>query len=340
MIYLLGPSLAITMKTNKNNIIYMFGETHNLISNMCEEYCKNGNCYAIDDVLVNIFTNSQLNNKIISFNAEIYKWRIAKANRKHFLRIVDIYDKFHSEFHGINSKYKNVSFNKSDIRFVEDYTLFSFDYVIDTYKLTNFEIIEFSKILIESNIYLKLINIYIYSDNFIKDIELLMKEHNNFYINEFFEINIYYMYNFYQVNVNKKYYSITGLLFNMLMEKNKYVYIKLNNLITRKIKKYNDIFLDELQNINISSFHDIFHKYSLKVRSIILDLHILSNFFVNEYDYFDYIIFYFGSVHIEKYFYFFESIGFNLIKYYNKPKNESKLNCVEAHKISEFIDLY
>ena len=342
MSYLLGPSLFTVMKANNGNIIYMFGEDHSMTKNLCEDICKSNKCYKVDDFIEDIFKDS--NNHMVSFDIEVPRYFNAKYHQNTFLRMADIYDKFYDELFGSNKKYKNVYLDKIDIRLFisgkrnkystktfDTYTLFSqldFKYVFEKHKgrkkyLEN--IYEFINIFIKDDIYLKLIMIYIFSDNFINDFKETLSKYKNIHIRYFLYKNLYYLVNFYQI----KNYSITGFVFNKLKNYDEVIYNKIKDFAVDNLRKQNYFVIKYLTDVynNEISYVDLSEAF-ISMLVFVEDLHVLTTYFLNKYNYFDYNIFYFGSAHIRNYFKFFTDLGFQKL-YYKESKYK---NCVNITK--------
>lgn len=342
MSYLLGPSLFIVMKANNGNIIYMFGEDHSMTKNLCEDICESNKCYKIDDFIEDIFKDS--NNHMVSFDIEVPRYFNGKYYQNTFLRMADVYDKFYDEVLGNNKKYKNVYLDRIDIRIsitekinkypkkiFDIYTLFlqfDFKYIFEKHKgRKNYgkNINEFINIFIKDDIYLKLIMIYIFSDNFINDFKETLSKYKNIHIRYFLYKNLYYLVNFYQI----KNYSITGFIFNKLKNYDESIYDKLKKFAVDNLKEHNYFvikYLTDVYNgkITYTKLSDAF----ISVLVFVEDLHVLTTYFLNKYNYFDYNIFYFGSVHIRNYFKFFTDLGFKKL-YHEELKDK---NCVNITK--------
>jgi hypothetical protein len=93
MPYIIGPLMFIIMKNRiSNKTIYMFGEMHFITENLCKANCNYAKCYRIDDLLSDVFSNAQLNNKTINFIAEINNG-LEEIKREEYLTLYSIYKK-------------------------------------------------------------------------------------------------------------------------------------------------------------------------------------------------------------------------------------------------------
>lgn len=348
MPYIIGPLIFVIVKEkNSDRIIYMFGEMHFVTKNLCKANCNYAKCYEITNLLTDMFNTAQLNNKMINFIAEINNG-IEELKREEYLTLYSIYQNFYNEFEGINKKYKNIYFNKVDIRSIGYYRLFrennflnhDFDETIESEDIDMInDFLDYIKILRDDNIYLQFIKIYIYSENFIQDINNLMKKYKNPYIELFFGINIEKIESFHQINHEGKNFSLTSFHMNQLKIKNESIFIKLEKFLDNIIKKANNRFLYYLDkaiasiDINVLEVY-LLHAYDKlePLVSIILDAKVLSNFLLNESNIFNYYIFYFGAKHIKRYYKFFAEIGFEILGFYREPAYKKlgkyKQNCL------------
>lgn len=344
MAYIIGPNMLIIMKANNGNIIYLIGEVHTILNNVCEDQCLNTKCYDIYDVLVSIFEKNC--NTQISFDIEVFKLQHYRQKAK-FPKTSLLYNIFFDEFFNINKKYKNVFFYREDFRIINGYSLFLFkdENFSDILKNTKFKIEnkKFFEIFYHNDIFLKIIKIYMLSDNFIEEIEQLLSRYDNFFIKKYLAINMKNLNDFYRIDINGKTYSITGFLLFKLKTINNKRYEIIYNFIITKINHINDEFLKDL-NEQLKSDENIswasFYKYFFFMTTNVLDIHVLSNFYINIYDYFKYNIFYYGTIHILNYYKLFKIFGYKLLGFYkgNITKDIYDNNCIKITNIEDILN--
>lgn len=355
MSYILGPDKFIILKSFNGSIIYMFGETHEITENKCNVDCNVVNCYEISQILTEIFKITKSLNKTVEFLIEIPKY-ITEIPEEidTYMGIYNIYKDFYNEFELKNRIYTNVFFDKIDIRTTFEYDLFkTIDFSMFIYEyleiLGNTEIEqfqEFLKILINRNIYFELVRIYIFSDNFISDIIALLSNIENKYIKRFLQENVDNLKQFHQVNFNGKSYSLVSILMYKL---DKNIFTPLKDFILNGMIHANKNLINEIEN----SYNAITYKaekafdesiqyidiYLVALIAYVLDARILSNYFVNDYNLFNYYIFYFGRSHIKRYLRFFKKIGFTVLSFNKNPSPHliNEENCVEINNIDEIF---
>lgn len=349
--YIIGPTTFVILKPNIQcaKKIYMFGETHFGKRNECKDECNIYKCIEIIPFLKNLFDYADKNNINIDFMLETnQKTRLINNT---YMDILHIYRTFYKEFNG-NNTYKNVTFDNSDIRHTNNYSLFSYldffgnididvkNYIINNNKNGIVKIINFLYYIMESDIILKMIIIFLFSDNFI--IEMLELETNNEDVNKFIEDTVQYMRQ-YIIKHNDCVYSKISLLTNILMKENKNIYQKLKIFIINELyAKNNELNKTIGKSINYlynGEFYE-FHKniqyeklFLTQLISILLDAYLISYFFVDKCKKnYDYIIFYFGSAHIDRISRFFKEIGFEMLYYVSNSKN-----CIDVTNVN-FLD--
>ena len=341
MPYILGPISLVIMKPNanickNNSIIYMFGEMHFMTSNLCKANCKVSKCYEIDKLLEEMFNTAQKDNKTINFLVEVSPG-IQKMERQEYLTFYYFYEKFYEEFTGGSKKFSNVFFNRVDNRSIYYYNLFrennflyhDFEESIESEIPEQIDpFIDYIGILVNDDIYLKLVKIYIYSDNFINDIDYLLSSYNNPYFEIYRKINIERLKQFHEIIYEGKSYSLTSFEFYKLKKKNEYAYNELDKFIGKLLVKENKKFIDVLLHAyELLLEGSVFASDNLVLAnekitillSLVLDVKVLSSYMNGECNVFNFFIFYFGYKHIARYYKFFKQLGFDEIAYFREP---------------------
>lgn len=348
--YIIGPDSLALIKPKYVNTsgIYIFGETPKK-TNECKNTCKFLRCVVITTFLEKLFKFVNENNIKTAFILE--GGNHLKGESELFMDTKYIYNKFLDEFNG-KSKYKNITFEAIDIKKVGDYSLFlpneSFAKIKNLVQLyeknknagNTKQILSFLEELKETNLFENLINTFLFSNNFIKDIKKIKTD--NIYLN-FYMVEVTKHMKDYEVVYNKNVYNRVSKILVELKAANPKIYDNLEKYLKDYISQNNAILdnyltklINHLNNENFADFYEtINYAASLltKMIDIISDAYFIAYYFLKlANENYEYVIFYLKTDSVRKISEFFKFIDFKILYHaYNKHSN-----CVPVVDITFF----